>query len=260
MREKTTEAQLCLDGPGEFTYVLGVVRYIVREDDSFRYELEPDYAVIDLFPSTDSPGIPGFDLSLRKPCYERVNRIPTLIADRAPMQNREDLWQLLEQCGMEYWDPLEWLIRTSTRYIGDSLYFRAAPPLGEALEVEATIARATTSRQGVAAVLRALCEGREVTAGGAVIDSPQRKVLYETLLPLYEKMGRGETTAGESEVSASHAGRKPKPVDELMLREAMERYSHSQWTAKEAAAYLSISEPTFYRRLRKEKERGELKR
>lgn len=91
MREKVTEAQLCLDGPGGFTYVLGLARYIVREDDSFRYELEPDYAVIGLLSPPDFQGIPGFDLSLRKPRYERVDRIPTLIADRAPMQNREDL-------------------------------------------------------------------------------------------------------------------------------------------------------------------------
>lgn len=110
MREKVTEAQLCLDSPGGFTYVLGLVRYIVREDDSFRYGLEPDYAVIGLLSPPDFQGIPGFDLSLRKPRYERVDRIPTLIADRAPMQNREDLWQLLEQCGMEYWDSVEWLI------------------------------------------------------------------------------------------------------------------------------------------------------
>ena len=84
MREKVTEAQLCLDGPGGFTYVLGLVSYIVREDDSFRYELEPDYAVIGLLSPPDFQGIPGFDLSLRKPRYERVDRIPTLIADRAP--------------------------------------------------------------------------------------------------------------------------------------------------------------------------------
>ena len=109
MRESVTAAQLCLDGRGGFTYVVALMRYIVREDETFRYELEPNYEVIDLLDSSDFQGIPGFDLSVRKTCYERDNRTPTLIADRAPMANREDLWSLLDECGMDYWDPLEWL-------------------------------------------------------------------------------------------------------------------------------------------------------
>ena len=107
MRESVTAAQLCLDGRGGFTYVVALMSYIMREDETFRYELEPNYEVIDLLDSSDFQGIPGFDLSVRKTCYERDNRTPTLIADRAPMANREDLWSLLDECGMDYWDPLE---------------------------------------------------------------------------------------------------------------------------------------------------------
>ncbi len=101
MRESVTAAQLCLDGRGGFTYVVALMRYIMREDETFRYELEPNYEVIDLLDSSDFQGIPGFDLSVRKTCYERDNRTPTLIADRAPA----------------HWDPLEWL--GSRRYIGE---------------------------------------------------------------------------------------------------------------------------------------------
>ena len=71
--------------------------------------------------------------------------------------------------------------------------------------------------------------------------------------PLYEKMGRGEVAGRGSQASTARSGRKRKPVDELMLREAVERYRNHQWTAREAATYLDISEPTFYRRM-KEKE------
>ena len=102
MRESVTAAQLCLDGRGGFTHVVALMRYIVREDETFRYELEPNYEVIDLLDSSDFQGIPGFDLSARKTCYERDSRTPTLIADRAPMANREDLWSLLDECGMDY--------------------------------------------------------------------------------------------------------------------------------------------------------------
>ena len=48
--------------------------------------------------------------------------VPALVADRAPASNREGLWELLDDCSMDYLDQLEWLIRTDTRYIGDSLY------------------------------------------------------------------------------------------------------------------------------------------
>ena len=35
----------------------------MREDETSRYELEPNYEVIDLLDSSDFQGIPGFDLS-----------------------------------------------------------------------------------------------------------------------------------------------------------------------------------------------------
>lgn len=118
VRESVTAAQLCLDGRGGFTYVVALMRYIVGEDETFCYELEPNYEVIDLLDSSDFQGIPGFDSSVCKTCYERDGRTPTLIADRAPMANREDLWALLDECGMDFWDPLEWLVRSPRRPLG----------------------------------------------------------------------------------------------------------------------------------------------
>lgn len=251
MRESVTSAQLCLQGRGGFTYVVAMVRYIVREDDSFRYELIPNYDVIDLLEPSYFQGIPGFNLDLRKARYVRENKTPTLIADRAPMQNREDLWQLLEECGMDYWDPLEWLVRTDRRYIGDRLYFRAAP-LGEsaALDIEQTIEGAANSPQAVDAVLTALCEGRPLESDGAQLNSLARKVLYESLMLLYEKMRHGKGSVSVApRIGRAPAGRKRKPVDELMLREAVLRYRAREWTAKRAAEWLDVSVPTFYRRL-----------
>lgn len=46
--------------------------------------------------------------------------------------------------------------------------------------------------------------------------------------PLYEKMGRGEVAGRGSQASTARSGRKRKPVDELMLREAVERYRSHQ--------------------------------
>lgn len=62
------------------------------------------------------------DLDLRKKEYIRRNRVPVFISERTPSKNRENLIELLDACGMDYLNRLEWLIRTDTRYAGDSLY------------------------------------------------------------------------------------------------------------------------------------------
>ena len=250
MRESVTAAQLCLDGRGGLTYVVALVRYIVRDDETFRYELEPNYEVIDLLGPADFQGIPGFDLSTRKACYERDNRTPTLIADRAPMATREDLWSLLDECGMTYWDPLEWLVRSPRRYIGDKLYFRAIPEGSSGvLDVEEAITSAANSPQAIGAVLNALCSGALVECAGERLGCAERKVLYESLMLLREKMSRGDRSGAEGPGSGGRPGRRRKPVDELMLREAVARYRAHEWTAARAAASIGVAEATFYRRM-----------
>ena len=59
------------------------------------------------------------DLRLEK--YYRVNYIPTSIAERTPSENREDLWELLESVGLDYYDRFEWLLRTTMRAANDNL-------------------------------------------------------------------------------------------------------------------------------------------
>ena len=44
-------------------------------------------------------------------------------------------------------------------------------------------------------------------------------------------------------------GRRRKPVDELMLREAIARYRAREWTAAKAAESIGVGEATFYRRM-----------
>lgn len=72
----------------------------------------------------DFQGIPGLDLDLKKKSYTRENVIPVFISERAPAKNREDLWELLEKCDMQYLNPVEWLIRTNTQYPGDKLFVK----------------------------------------------------------------------------------------------------------------------------------------
>jgi len=53
--------------------------------------------------------------------YFRVNNIPTFIAERELDENREDLWELFESVGLDYYDRFEWLLRTIMRVAKDNL-------------------------------------------------------------------------------------------------------------------------------------------
>ena len=148
MRESTTTGMISLDGPGGLVYEVGAITYLVREDESFRYTFVPNWPVIDLLEPPLFQGVPGYDLSLRKTEYVRENVTPTFVSERAPSESREGLWQLLDACGMEYLDKIEWLIRTDTRYIGDGLYVRPFEEreVGADVDVADAIAPRTPSR------------------------------------------------------------------------------------------------------------------
>ena len=48
-------------------------------------------------------------------------RLSTFIAERTPSENREDLWEILESVGLDYYDRFEWLLRTTMRSANDNL-------------------------------------------------------------------------------------------------------------------------------------------
>jgi hypothetical protein len=55
-----------------------------------------------------------------------VNYVPVFITERTPGPSREDLWELLESVGLDYYDRLEWLIRTDLRAAIDNLIVERA--------------------------------------------------------------------------------------------------------------------------------------
>lgn len=122
MREIVTRGDICLNDDYKITYKVAEIIYTEREDESFLYEIRPNYSVINLLDTKDFQGIPGLDLELKKNSYVRENVIPVFISERAPARNRENLWELLKECDMQYLNQLEWLIRTNTRYSGDKLF------------------------------------------------------------------------------------------------------------------------------------------
>ena len=55
-----------------------------------------------------------------------INMMPYFISERTPSEKREDLWELLEEVGLDYYDRFEWLLRTNMRCGTDNLIVERA--------------------------------------------------------------------------------------------------------------------------------------
>lgn len=100
--------------------VAGIL-YEKFENEEYQYVFTPYWDIIDGCTSDEFFGIPGIDLDLRLDQYYRVNYEPIFITERTPSASREDLWELLETVGMDYYDRFEWLLRTDMRAANDNL-------------------------------------------------------------------------------------------------------------------------------------------
>lgn len=190
MKEIKTTGMICVkDDQTLLEYALCKIELVEREDETFCYTFTPDYSVIDLVPPSLFQGIPGLNLDLRRVQYVRENRTPVFISERAPAENREDLYELISQQGMEYLNKLEWLIRTETRYSGDNLYVRefAEGDAGEALKVGDLSDLGINTAQTLKALLDALCAGRNIVGEGFVFGDAERAGLHAFLRCLYVK-------------------------------------------------------------------------
>lgn len=263
MRVAVTSALVCLKASCGLLYNLGKVTYKEKEDRNqqidFRYTFKPNWRVIDLLRSPEFQGIPGFDLKARKNEYVRKNITPTFIAERAPSANREDLWELLEECDMTYLNQLEWLKRTNRKYIGDNLVVCSPDKfdkyLDRAFELEKIIEQSKNTEDAIRTILRVVCADGELLDHGAPLANDAIKALHDTLRLLYERIyGAREKKrlAGVRKAAAqgSYKGRRRKAIDALILEEAIDQYESGYLDADEASRRLGVSKSTFYRRLK----------
>ena len=100
---------------------VGKIIYEEFENEEFQYIISPYWEVIDTLSTKIFQGIPGIDMNLRLEHYYRVNYVPVFMTERTPGPSREDLWDLLDSVGLDYYDRLEWLIRTDLRAAIDNL-------------------------------------------------------------------------------------------------------------------------------------------
>lgn len=251
MRELVTSGDICLKDEYNLVYKVAGITYTEREDESFVYEIKPNYSVISLLRVTDFQGIPGLDLDLRKESYVRENIVPVFISERAPSKNREDLWDLLKECDMQYLNQLEWLIRTDTRYAGDKLFVQR--PEDKTIEINFIQQLGNRSAVICHKLLDTICYGNEVRASSLIINDKNRKQYFDLLIALYSTERKYLDTQRNAGIKCSakqgnYKGRSRIKLDQLVAQDVFSDYRNKKINSTEAARMLGISLSTFFRR------------
>lgn len=256
MRSLVTSGWICLQDEYNFVYKIARIDYSECEDGCFKYSFHPFYSVIDILPPRLFQGIPGIDLSLRRACYERENIVPVFISERTPSENREDLWQLLEESGMDALNRLEWLIRTNKRYPGDNFFVK--PVTGEDVITERRSSMyhlVDRYDKILRKLLEIICFGDCLISDEIIINNNNRAEYYRLFMAMYLKDYNSKRAAHIEGIKRAKAnnvyrGRMRAQIDPLLFEKISAAYLNNKISVEEATAKLGISRSTFFRRLR----------
>lgn len=265
MKEHHTKAYIYVSDSYNIKYLVSTIEQIIYEDESISYIFTPHYSVIDLLSTHFFQGIPGLNLDLRKKTYTRKREVPTFIYERVPQKNREDLWGLLNDVNLDYYNPLEWLIRTDKIYTGDSLsigpYFEPSNkniidevnPFDK-FEISDVKHISKTNFLRLKKLLEIIVKNAYLQAGDFIITDENRKVNYSLIYPLYIQELESRKSlqrVGIIENKVKFKGRKKIKISFPKLVEIMNNYEKNTITKFEAMEKLGIKSPaTFYRRLK----------
>ncbi len=253
---------------------VGQIDYQEFDEQNFQYVIIPYWEIIDGLPASVFQGIPGIDMELRLERYYRVNYIPTFIAERTPSENREDLWELLESVGLDYYDRFEWLLRTTLRSANDNLIVErrrlsqvveefASEKLselqyGDKLIVDSmeTIADTTVGFSDI--IFTAVTNGVDIVSqsGQVLMDTMVRAaivpiVVTQRIIEKREHALKRRTGIEQAKKKGKYTGRKPIDVDENVLRQVNQELKAGFINVEEAMRRTKInSKSTFYRKVR----------
>ena len=251
------------------------IDYQEFDEENFQYVITPYWDIVDGLPSSVFQGIPGIDMDLRLKDYYRVNYIPTFISERTPSENREDLWELLESVGLDYYDRFEWLLRTNMRAANDNLIVERrrlqetaeqfAPDViselqyGDKVIVESLEAIADTTAGFADVMFSIVTSGVDVItkSGQVLIDAATRAamipyVITQRIISRRERKANRQKGIEKAKKDGKYTGRKPIVVDETALRQVAKELDEGIITVEEAMRRTKInSRSTFYRKLKK---------
>ena len=250
------------------------IDYQEFDEENFQYVISPYWEIVDGLPASVFQGIPGIDMDLRLKDYYRVNYIPTFISERTPSESREDLWELLESVGLDYYDRFEWLLRTSMRAANDNL-------IVERRRMEETVKQFASgvisglqygdkviveSLETIADTTAGLADGMfSIVAGGVDVITQSGQVLVDAMtraamvpymitqriISRRERAANRQEGIEQAKKQGKYTGRKPIEVDENALRQVARELDEGLITVEEAMKRVKInSRSTFYRKMR----------
>lgn len=250
------------------------IDYQEFDEENFQYVISPYWEIIDGLPARVFQGIPGINMDLRLKNYYRVNYIPTFIAERTPSENREDLWEILNCVGLDYYDRFEWLIRTDMRAANDNLIVQRrrtknkitefSPSIISELQYgDKLIANSLEQFADTAAgfsdiMFKILTNGIDVITpdGKALIDKTSRAemlpfIITQRTLSLKEQEKKQQQGIEKAKRNGKYTGRKPIETDEHTLRQVASELEMGLLSVEEAMQRVKLkSKSTFYRRLK----------
>lgn len=250
------------------------IDYQEFDEENFQYVISPYWEIIDGLPASVFQGIPGIDMDLRLERYYRVNYIPTFIAERTPSENREDLWDILESVGLDYYDRFEWLLRTTMRAANDNLIVErrrvsqvveefttgmlSALQYGDKIVVDSMEEIADTAAGFTDGIFTVVTNGVDIISqsGQILVDAMTRAamvpiVVTQRMITRREHAANRRDGIEQAKKNGKYTGRKPIDVDEKVLRQVNQELKDGLITVEEAMRRTKIgSKSTFYRKIR----------
>lgn len=250
------------------------IDYQEFDEENFQYVISPYWEIVDGLPASVFQGIPGIDMDLRLKDYYRVNYIPTFISERTPSESREDLWELLDSVGLDYYDRFEWLLRTSMRAANDNLIVErrrmeetvkqfasgviSGLQYGDKVIVESLETIADTTAGLADGMFSIIAGGVDVVtqSGQVLVDAMTRAAMVpymitQRIISRRERATNRQEGIEQAKKKGKYTGRKPIEVDENALRQVAGELDEGLITVEEAMKRVKInSRSTFYRKLR----------
>lgn len=250
------------------------IDYQEFDEENFQYVISPYWEIVDGLPASVFQGIPGIDMDLRLETYYRVNYIPTFIAERTPSENREDLWEILESVGLDYYDRFEWLIRTPMRAANDNLIVErrrtkqvvekyttgilSTLQYGDKVIVDSMEAIADTTAGFADEIFTVITNGVDIMSesGQMLVDITTRSsmipiIIAQKIIAQREYAKNRRSGIEQAKKQGKYTGRKPIEVDEKVLRQVNQELKAGLISVEEAMKRTKIgSKSTFYRKVR----------
>ena len=250
------------------------IDYQEFDEENFQYVIIPYWDIIDGLPASVFQGLPGIDMDIRLDRYYRVNYIPVFITERTPSENREDLWEILESAGLDYYDRFEWLLRTTMRAANDNLIverrresqvveeFRpgilSGLQYGDKIIVDSLEKIADTTAGFEDRIFTAVTNGVDIVSQNSdvLVGMMVRSVMVsvavtQRILERREYALKRRVGIEQAKKNGKYTGRKPIDVDEKVLRQVNQELKAGLITVEEAMKRTKIgSRSTFYRKVR----------